>query len=393
MIINVRIKNFYSLRDESVLDFAYVPDRKKDAEGMASLLSFESDRFIKVIGLFGGNAAGKSNMIKAIDWCRSFVLNSHLKQSEEPLGYSPFKFCGDEPSEFFIDFVTDGCEYEYSFALLDNKIVKEELYYYPKKRRARIFTRDSNGEYVFGRGLGAGVGEVINSTSSQTLFLSQAASMNRAFARTVVRFFKDQIVIGLPEKSLMERLEEKFSDYKTLLLRGLSVSDSDIVDIDIEKDINGSSRLVTYHRANPKIKFDFHAEESDGTKRLVSLLILLLENIHKGATLMLDEFDLKLHLRLSEFLIDIVQMANNAYNAQLVFTSHNSNLINLKQLRKEQIVLVTKQEDGSSEFSALCDFEGVNDKMDLQKAYLLGRFDGIPYTGNAADLFETEAER
>ena len=99
-----------------------------------------------------------------------------------------------------------------------------------------------------------------------------------------------------------------------------------------------------------------------------------------GTTFFLDEFDLKLHLRLAEFLLDVVRAT---HNLQMVFTSHNPLLIETTKLRLEQIVIVNKQSDGNSEFIPLCDYEGINKRTDIQKAYLQGRFDGVPYTGDA----------
>lgn len=385
MIINLSIKNFYSIRDEAVLDF--VAEEKGHMQTMNNnLIEFNDDKFIKVIGIFGSNAAGKSNIIKAMEWCRQFILTSHINADANKIDYIPFKFSTNLPTEFAISFVLNNIEYEYSFALLNHKIVKEELFHYPNKRRAKVFERDESGYYTFGKGVISRTREIIISTSPHTLFLSQAASMNREIARNIVSFFRYQVIIGIPSNNPLNRIAPKFNEYKPYLLQALSVCDSDIVDMSISDDIRGQPRLSTYHRINPTIPFDFATEESDGTKRLLNILLIIIENLNNDVTFILDEFDLKLHVLLAEFLIDIIQ---RSLKAQLVFTSHNSNLINLPQLRREQIMFVNKCNDGNSEFAALSDFSGVGKNTDLQKAYLQGRFNSIPYVGEPFSAFES----
>lgn len=384
MIINVRIKNFYSIREEAVLDFVALPCRRDCTD--QRFIAYGDDKFVKVIGIFGGNAAGKSNIIKAIEWSRRFILNSHLNADNTRLDYSPFKFSKDEPTEFGIAFIADGVEYDYAFSLKDGQVFAESLYHYPNGRRAKVFDRKNENEYTFGKSVVARSGEVVASTGPQTLFLSRAASMHRDIASRVLNFFKEQITVGVPSYTDMNEIYENFDTYKPSILRALAVSDSDIADITVERGLDLKQRMVTYHKSDKTIPFDFMTEESDGTRRLVSVLIQLIHAINRGAVLLLDEFDLKLHLFLAEFLIDVVQSTSMV---QMVFTSHNSNLINLEQLGAEQIVFVTKNSDGSSEFAVLSDYSGIGSNTDLQKAYLQGRFDAIPFIGNVSGLFDT----
>ena len=109
----------------------------------------------------------------------------------------------------------------------------------------------------------------------------------------------------------------------------------------------------------------------------------LFKNIRRGSAVFLDEFDLKLHLYLAEFILDVVRASRGM---QLVFTSHNPMLLDTSKLLPEQIVFVTKQSDGNSEFVPLSDFEGNERIPDVRKAYLQGRFDGVPYMGNIRSL-------
>lgn len=386
MILNLKLKNFYSLRDEVVLDFtADLSSRKKKDEKTENLIEFDGDKFVNIIGLFGGNAAGKSNLIKSLDFCRNLILNSHLNNEGTRFDYEPFKFGENLPSEFYMDFVADGIEYEYSFTLLDNEVVSEELNYYPNKRKTRVFSRLNKREYKYGKGLLSRPKEIEANTGSKTLFLSRASSLGRPIAQTVYRFFLNEIVTGLGSFKLDELDTETFEKNRKVLLMAFDVADSDIVDIKIARNQFNQIFLQTYHKENPHLPFDFEKEESEGTKRLFFILLLILDKIKKGAAFFLDEMDLKLHLRLSEFILDLVRASKSA---QVVFTSHNSSLINPDLLRPEQIVFVSKLADGISEFIPLSDFEGVDKIKDIQKAYLQGRFDGVPYIGSAYSMLK-----
>lgn len=380
MIISLRLKNFFSIREEAVIDFTADTSVRNSLDKLPeNLIDFSGDKFVNIIGLFGSNAAGKSNIIKALAFCRDLVVNSHFNNEDDSLDFQPFKFDADKPSEFHIDFVSEGIEYEYSFQIDKGVITFEELYYYPKKRKARVFTRDTTSTYRHRKGIIERPVEIETNTGAKTLFISRASSMNRPIAQAVYRFFKNEILIGTGDFDITSIDRKEFEQSKPFLLKALEVSDSDIIDIRLEEFRPGVPRLLSFHRENPDIPFDFQKEESDGTKRLFILLSILLKKSIAGAAIFLDEFDLKLHLRLAEFILDTIRASRRG---QLVFTSHNPALINTSKLRPEQIVFVNKQNDGNSEFVPLSDYEGVSKNADIQKAYLQGRFDAVPYVGD-----------
>ncbi|MCM1452694.1 MAG: ATP-binding protein [Clostridium sp.] len=379
------MKNFYSLRDEVALDFTADSRGKGNGTHLPqNLIEFGGDKFVNIIGLFGSNAAGKSNLIKAVDFCRQFILYSDLANDEKRPKHETFKFGEDQESEFYIDFVTGGIEYEYSFILSNGKVLSEELYHYANKRKSRVFVRRDANSYSFGKGVQR-PREISESTGTTTLFLTRAFSMNREFARPAYEFFLNDIVIGLESVNIHNLRPEDFDRNKSMLLKGLEVGDSDIVDIRLIEITPGQQQLQSFHRENPSIAFDFYKEESEGTKRLLNILILLLTKALQGTAFFIDEFDLKLHLRLAEFILDIIRASKKS---QMVFTSHNPLLMNKENLRKEQIVIVNKQMDGNSEFMPLCDFVDLDKKADYMKDYILGRFDGVPYIGNARDIIK-----
>lgn len=384
MIIALRFKNFFSLRDETVIDFtADIVPARNSSFLKENLISHREDLFVNIIGLFGSNAAGKSNLIKAMRFCHNLVVSYNHPESNRWEHFQPFKFSASSPSEFYINFIDKGIEYEYSFSILNSQIETEELYYYPKKKRARVFSRSASGEYIFGKGVIKRPAEIIASTGKDNLFLSRAASMNRDIPKNVYDFFLNNIIVSVPEMRLGNIRQQEFETYRSVILQALEVSDSDIIDIRWQEDLPGDVRLLSRHKENPGIMFDFEKEESEGTKRLFFLVMTLLGNLKNDVAIFWDEFDLKLHLRLAEFILDLVRASKGI---QLVFTSHNPYLLNAERLRPEQIVIVNKDAQGNSEFVPLSDYEGIGKIKDLRNAYLLGRFNGTPYTGNIYDL-------
>lgn len=385
MIISLKLKNFFSLRDEAVIDFTAENFSHRTGQRLAeNLITFKGDDFVNIIGLFGSNASGKSNIIKAINFCRNLVLNSHLSNEGDKFDFEPFKFDINKPSEFEIKFVTSGTEYEYSFKIFNGKIISENLYHYPKNRKSKIFSRDNTNLYSHRKGVLARPTEVEANTGPRTLFLSRASSMNRPVAQQVYRFFLNEMSIDSGTFNLSEFTQAEFDQYKDILLKAFEISDSDIIDLHFIEAPNGQSRLLSFHQENSDIPFDFEKEESEGTKRLLILLMLLIRKASTGATIFLDEFDLKLHLRLSELILEVIRASKGA---QLLFTSHNPTLINTNKLRRDQIVFVSKQSNGNSEFVPLSDFEGINKNLDIQKAYIQGRFDAVPYVGDIYPIF------
>lgn len=380
MIISLQLKNFYSIRDTAALDFtAETTPRKLRNYLPDNLIEFSGDKFVNIIGLFGSNAAGKSNIIKSIDFARQLILTSHLNNEGDRLNFEQFKFDKDKSSEFKINFVTQGVEYEYSFEIYEGKILSESLYYYPNKRRSKVFTREKTYSYSHRKGLIQRPTDVEANTGPSTLFLSRASSMNRSIAQNVYRFFLNDIVVGIDHTEIKRLTRQDIEENKEILLRAFEVSDSDIIDLTVAEDTPGHIKLYSYHREDPLIPFEFEREESEGTKRLLNILLILLNKSLSKTTIFIDEFDLKLHIRLAEFLLEVVRAS---CGGQLVFTSHNPMLINTSLLRNEQIVFVNKDNTGNSEFIPLSDYEGLRKNTDILKAYLQGRFDAVPYIGD-----------
>lgn len=378
MVLEIRLSNMFSFRDEVTLDLqAAKIQTKKARELEGNLFSVDGEQMLKSVALFGANASGKSNVIKAIRACVNMVRSSHNYNVDTKFAISPFKFedYANKPSSFYIRFLLNGVEYEYSFSFMHDEIITETLYYYPNGRKSLVFRRDeSRGTekkdiYEFKTVIKRPF-DVADNTSKKTLYISRASQMDREIAQKIFLFFCNDIVLDYQVANI-DSLDNLFKERKEQMLEVLRTADSDIIDFKIQ-----NNAITTFHRTNPSVAFDFETEESEGTKTLFRMMVRMIGIIHEGKMLLVDEIDNSLHTQLVEF---VIGMFNHSDHAQLIYTTHNTHLLNTDFQRRDQVNFVNKREDGSSDLYSLFDFKDFRDTLDMEKAYLQGRFDAIPY--------------
>lgn len=381
MVLEIRLSNMFSFRDEVTLDLqAAKIQTKKARELEGNLFSVDGEQMLKSVALFGANASGKSNVIKAIRACVNMVRSSHNYNVDTKFAISPFKFedYANKPSSFYICFLLNGVEYEYSFSFMHDEIITETLYYYPNGRKSLVFSRDeSRGTekkdiYEFKTVIKRPF-DVADNTSKKTLYISRASQMDREIAQKIFLFFSNDIVLDYQVANI-DSLDNLFKERKEQMLEVLRTADSDIIDFKIQ-----NNAITTFHRTNPSVAFDFETEESEGTKTLFRMMVRMIGIIHEGKMLLVDEIDNSLHTQLVEF---VIGMFNHSDHAQLIYTTHNTHLLNTDFQRRDQVYFVNKREDGSSDLYSLFDFKDFRDTLDMEKAYLQGRFDAIPTISN-----------
>jgi len=377
MTLKFRLRNVFSFRDEITLDLQAAKIQTEKGKALSgNLFTTNGVQVLKSISMFGANASGKSNVIKGIKACVNMIRSSHTYNENTTFQVAPFKFDGydKKPSSFYVRFIVDGIEYEYSFSLTQAEILTEQLYYYPKGRRSLVFTRDETKGpnktdiYEFRQTIKRPM-DVAANTSRKTLFVSRASQMDRDIAKKVFRFFTEDIVLDYKESAMP--VEDFLKTEKEDILEILNTADSDIVDIKIQ----GYS-LKTFHKSNPDIAFDFDTEESEGTKTLFQMMLGIINVIRNDRTFLMDGIDTNLHPHLVEYIINLFNRSNHA---QLIYTAHNTHLLNTDFQRRDQVYFVNKRDDGCSELYSLYDFKDFRDNYDMEKAYLQGRFDAIPY--------------
>jgi len=408
MVLEIRLENFFSIKDEIVLDLRAGNINTQKTKALTNnIFEFNKDKVIKTIAMYGANASGKSNIIKTIRFCNSIIFNSHNNNENVIFNFKPFKFnsYSKKPSNYFIRFVSNNIEYEYSFSLFQNGILKESLFYYPKGRKSKIFTRDESlGElkkdkYSFGSVIKRPM-DVAENTSNKTLYISRASQMDREIPKEIFKYFNEKFILGYRGLNTLS-VELLFKQHKEILIEALKMADSDIVDIKITKELHkvknlqadfaknqasivdseeAQLKITTFHRASPKIGFDFETEESEGTKKLFYIMLTIIDIIKNDKILIVDEIEDSLHTNIIEY---IIELFNISKQAQLIYTTHNTKLLNLNKLRKDQIFFVNKKDDASTDLYSLYDYSDFRDTMDVEKAYLQGRFDAIPFINDS----------
>jgi hypothetical protein len=308
-----------------------------------------------------------------------------------------------EPSMFTVDLLLDGIRYEYGFVADSERVREEWLYAYPRGRRQEWFSRDMSrdGEFAFSRLL-LGENRTISSlTRPNSLFLSAAAQNNHEMLLPVYNWFSQQLLISgeRSQAELAVRVGERCrdSEYRATVYSLLKAADLGLSGIEVVEDDRVASlitklsvifrsedildvRLLHRGGSGADVALTF-SEESAGTRTLFALAGTVVETLFSGGTLVVDELDRSLHPHLA---MNIVRMFNdpvtNAANAQLVFNTHDTNLLDKDVLRRDQIWFTEKGDDGATRLFPLTDFRA-RKYENLERGYLQGRYGAVPSSG------------
>ena len=391
-------------------------------EGRSSAREFDllAQRVLTIAGIYGPNASGKSNVVEALAWL-SMAVGRSLRTWDEFIPREPFKFGWGptSPSTYEVETVVRGVRYAYRVDVDDSAVLFEGLYSYPERRRRVLFEREGL-EIRFRRGLGvlAGTRELLTPT---TLALSAAMRFDEAEVQPFGRDLAGIRVLGVRRRaawrgslgagatglSSTERLfDERGSSMQASLfddtdfapfnaresaLALLRFADLGIDDVQIVEGEDDDARLSTQARREPRrqlrlmhrvaeqeLPFDL-AEESAGTQTWFALIGPTLSALRSGRILLFDEIDASLHPRLSARLLELFQdPETNPHGAQLIFTTHDTSLLN--HLNRDEVWLTEKGGSGATTLTALAEYGGdkVRRSLNLEKAYLQGRFGAVP---------------
>lgn len=414
MVLEIKISNFFSIKDEVVLDFRAANIKSANAKALGhNVFLFNDDQVLKTITIYGANASGKSNVIKAIRFCHAMVFESHQHNENTVYNFKPFKFNGFEnkPSTYFIRFVCHNIEYEYSFSLTMQKIITESLFFFPKGRRKEIFTRDERlgktkrEKYRFGDIIKRPM-DVAENTSEKTLYISRASQMDREIGKEIFNYFHEQFILDYVGFGA-SAIESLTNANKQQLIEAIKIADTDIIDVKIkilkkagkhykadadaltltvEDVVQDYLQIRTYHKESPSVGFDFLSEESQGTIKMFFIMLTILDVVKHNKVLLIDEIEDSLHSKIVDYLFNLFKAGEKA---QLLCTTHNTQFLDLKKIRKDQIYFTNKKEDGSTDLYSLYDYNDFRDTMDLEKAYLQGRFDAIPFVNDSNEKLQS----
>lgn len=420
MLVEFRVKNFRSLRDEQVLSLVASKDKTlDDTHSMPTGLK-AAPSLLRSAVIYGANAGGKSNLIKALQYMRGVVLESAtVIQPGQSFAVQPFRLdelSANQATEFEVTFILAGVRYQYGFAMTTQRIVREHLLVYKAFKPQRWFERHFDTEsgkdvYEFGSGLKGAKHLWEGATRPNALFLSMAVQLNSDAMRPVFDWFSTSLVIFNeqfqpgPQMSIQMLQQD---EGRKIICDFLSAADISISDIEVvTRKVPGQavhfdlvagktevrSEEVEEHQLRfshvtdqGKAVFDL-MDESNGTRNLLFLTGPVLDILKRGLTLVIDELDTSLHTLLVRELVRLFHQPDvNTGGAQLVFTTHDTSLLDAPGLfRRDQVWFVEKDKDQASTLVALAEFSPRKNEA-LERGYLIGRYGGIPFLDHSLGL-------
>ena len=419
MLIEFTVGNFRSFKEPVTLSMVAAKIKARDPK-VNQNNTFKVDEKLTLLtsaAVYGANASGKSNLVRALAFMRSYVLSSSKEsQSGERVGVIPFRLSKEsekEPSFFQVVFWLDGLQYRYGFEANQEKIISEWLFSVPSTKEATLFTRE-NGVIKVSTKFKEGKG-LEGLTRSNALFLSVAAQFNGQLAQKILKWFlqvgmvsglddmlyRNFTVAQFAQGNLRERIIE--------LIRKLDLGIESIFYETIEKSKvvlpsnmpeelkslifknveGGFTTIKTTHKqwdANGKpsetVVFDLN-DESDGTQKLFFLLGPILDILDNGRVLIIDEMEARLHPLMTRAIIGMFSSPKtNPKRAQLIFTTHDINLLSNKLFRRDQIWFIEKDHPGRSHLYSLAEIKTVRNDSSFENDYIQGRYGAIPFLGD-----------
>lgn len=417
MILSLTIENFRSISSPLKLDLTAAKRLKEEDLPNNSFIQNEEE-VLKSLLIYGRNASGKSNVLLALKALTYLIEKSDRFKLDQKINpYEPFLFdesFKSKPVKFEIEFITVKTKTKFSYRVEFNEttIIDEALYFYPKGVKAKLFERNIHG-ISYGESYRGTKKNIENDLLQNQLFLSKSASSKVEYLNEVYLFFKRYVFVSTIhdteyDKSIIRGFSELLKDdnkLKSNLLELLKAADTSIQDFTIienEKEIKFSDKfpselkekILEDHKYEVKTnhpvfkdgkivgqeKLDLE-NESFGTKKLFAVGALILDTLDDGGIILIDELDKGLHPLLSQMLIKLFNSnKNNPKNAQLVFATHDSTLLDLDLLRRDQITFIDKNYEQNSIAYKLSDIKGVRKDIPVDKWYLSGRFKAIPVT-------------
>lgn len=419
MLIEFRFKNYACFKDEQILSLVASSDQSHKENVIWSAADTKFN-LLRSIVVYGANASGKTKLLQALDFVREFVVESASRKPIDPTGTDPFLLdpkSAWEPSEFEITFMQEKVRYQYGFAVDRNRIYLEYLYAAPRGRTVPYFQREFDREtqkesFRFGPSLKGENERIRDLTRENALFLSVAATFNHPMLSAVYRWFSNQMLTVdvdrtktdiLSGSSLTER------KYRTQIKQFLKYADLGITDFRYEEepalskiiaergpdttiDLGQARRVEFTHAAgrNESVSFPIEAE-SAGTEQLFYLTIALTDALSEGKITLIDELDSSLHPMLARSLIELVHSpSSNKHNAQLIFNTHDTTLLDNALFRRDQVWFTEKEQSGEAHLYSLLEYSPRKGES-LAKGYLQGRYGAIPFLGDPSLVFVEEA--
>ena len=387
MLLQFSVTNHRSIKENAIISMKAAADKTMKE----ILISPDGKKeLLPVMAIYGANAAGKSNVLHALLLMREMVCGIYakpLKGTELP--YEPFAFVDGEtePTELEIIYYYEGIKYAYGFSFDRNKVISEYLYHWPNGREALIFSRE-NGKYEFRESIQEQL-ILARRTPDNRLYLTSSNEWNCMQTEKAYLWFQQKlcglISTGGSNETTIDAIRESEQE-KQRILKEMMLADLGICDIVLsgsaEKPIVSTIHQLIDSEGNQKRYTLLLGQESMGTQRFFSRIGLWMEAMKSGAVLVVDEIEASMHPLLTRHLIEMIQdKAINQNHAQLIFTTHDTGLLDLTLLRRDQIWFAEKDENTmQTDIYALTEFSP-RKQENIAKGYLQGRYGAVPFIG------------
>ena len=407
MLIDFSVENFRSFKETATLSLERVGRLREEQHDENNIFATKRPRheLLKSAVIYGANASGKSNLLLAMRFAVSFVRES--VQGIQPgakLLVFPFKFSNEtqkKPSSFEFRFHLSGSDYRYGFEVSNEKVEAEWLY----RGERMLFERDGSSIEISAKFPGGK--DLISKTRDNALFLSACAQFNEPISTKVINDFFNRfdVISGVQDVAyrnfVLEWIEQP--DHLMCMVDLLKMAGSDIHDIKVrEVDIPQQVReflppqlqnapdkakqiTTSHHVGDESYELDFQME-SEGTRKLFHMAGPLFNTLANGSILVIDELDARLHPLLVKRLVEMFHCDNNN-NAQLIFATHDTNLLSNQLFRRDQIWFTEKNFEEATELYSLAEYKmddgkKVRQDASYEKEYIRGRYGAIPFLGD-----------
>ena len=412
MLLKFGVSNHRSIAEKAEISFV-ASSLRDDETSLIRPTSHPEIELLPAIVLYGPNASGKTSLVEAFAFMTDSIRMSHAGRSpDDGVPVEPFALdtqYKDKPSEFVADFIHGGIRYQYGFAATSQSFVKEWLYSWPKQRHQLLFER-GDGSIEFGRSL-KGKNKVIESLMRpNSLFLSAAAQNQHEQLLPIRNYFASTVQTRSSGIEGRRPIDRRTIDFLTRIGTG-------IVDYRLTKQAMTTSTsfqeelsAVFKKHLPPGESFELpkeiqilelahgcadgspvylaYEQESRGTQRLINTLDSVFQSLDSGGLVIVDELNLSLHTLAAEALLALYRIPSmNPRGAQLLATTHDTNLLKSNHLRRDQVWFVEKDQRGATVVFPLTDIttrKGDN----IEKGYLQGRYGAIPFAGTVEELFD-----
>lgn len=426
MLIEFSVGNYRSFKDRVTFSMVAAnlvsKDKKLDVDNVFAI--DQELKLLKSAAIYGANASGKSNLARALGFMKWFMVNSSKEtQSTDEIGVEPFRLSTEteeKPSCFELVFLMGGRKYRYGFEVTQERVISEWLFYVPNVRETKLFERKLDNIKPSKNFDADGIQQ---RTRSNALFLSVSAQFNVELAEKILKWIADKlnIISGLHDQSYLSYTVRCFINNKNRadIIQLIKKLDLGISEIQVEQEDfttdflpdempdelkklivkAGGGKATSIGISHQKFdadgnhesieEFDLESHESEGTKKVFALAGPLITALKEGEILIIDEFDARLHPLIS---LAIVRLFNskesNPNNAQLIFMTHDTNLLNNKIFRRDQIWFTEKNRYSATDLYSLAEYKIRNDAS-FESDYIKGRYGAIPYIGNLNHLIES----